>query len=240
VTDIAGNIYKINPGMTSVASAVNITAATQTNPVRITATAHGCTTGDPVMVLSAGGMTQINDKLFTVTVIDANTVDLVGTDGTAFGAFTSGGTLTRAKFYVLKPSVDIAAVTSGATLATDHWGTAGVAALFDELPIAFSTTYPSNGVGQRYGNGFNAVFSLATAADRARSMTGIPAAGGVSTSGSNLMGGDYFYQYLINQLCVISRGYWIAGSIAGGRFRNLNNARSYANNAVGFAASCYL
>jgi hypothetical protein len=240
VTDIAGNIYKINPGMTCVASAVNITAATQTNPVRITATAHGYVTGDTAMVLNAGGMTQINDKLFTVTVIDANTVDLVGTDGTAFGAFTSGGTLTRAKFYALKPSVDIAAVTSGAALATDHWGTAGVAALFDELPMAFATTYPGNGFGQRYGNGFNAVFSLATAADRARSMTGIPAAGGVSTSGSNLMGGDYFYQYLINQLCVISRGYWIAGSIAGGRFRNLNNARSYANNAVGFAASCYL
>ena len=240
VTDVAGNIYKINPGMTSVASAVSITNATQTNPVRLTATAHGCTTGDPVMVLSAGGMTQINDKLFTVTVIDANTVDLVGTDGTAFGAFTSGGTLTRAKFYALKPSVDIATVTSGATLATDHWGTAGVAALFDELPMAFATTYPTNGLAQRYGNGASAVFSLATASDRARTMAGMPAAGGVSAAGSNAFGADYFYQYLLNQLCVISRGAWSIGSYAGSRFRGLSYARSTASAAVGFAASVYL
>ena len=240
VTDVAGNIYKINPGMTSVASAVAITGATQTNPVRIPATAHGCTTGDTVMVLGVGGMTQINDKLFTVTVIDANTVDLVTTDGTAFGAYTSGGTLTRAKFYALKPSVDIATVTSGATLATDHWGTAGVAALFDELPMAFATTYPNNGFGQRYGNGASAVFGLATANDRTRAMAGMPAAGGVSAAGSNAMGSDWFYQYLLNQLCVVSRGAWSNGSNAGGRVRYLNTARSHASLNVGFAASVYL
>ncbi len=38
-------------------------------------------------------------------------------------------------------------------------------------------------------------------------------------------------------LCVISRGNWNNGSNAGGRFRNLNNARSNANNNVGFADS---
>lgn len=240
VTDVAGNIYKINTGMTSVASAVNITAATQTNPVRLTAAAHGCTTGDSVMVLGVGGMTQINDKLFTATVIDANTVGLAGTDGTTFGAFASGGNLTRAKFYGLKPSVDIATVTSGATLATDHWGAAGVAALFDELPMAWRTDYPNNGFGQRYGNGANAVFGLTTATDRARTMAGMPTSGGVSGSGSSAMGTDWFYQYLINQLCARSRGYWSHGSFAGGRFRYLYGARSFANDYVGFAASVYL
>ena len=38
-------------------------------------------------------------------------------------------------------------------------------------------------------------------------------------------------------LCVISRGNWNASSNAGGRCRNLNNARSNANNNVGFADS---
>lgn len=41
----------------------------------------------------------------------------------------------------------------------------------------------------------------------------------------------------LDMLCVISRGNWNNGSNAGGRFRNLNNARSNANNNVGFADS---
>ncbi len=40
-----------------------------------------------------------------------------------------------------------------------------------------------------------------------------------------------------DMLCVISRGNWNNGSHAGGRFRHLNNARSNANNNVGFADS---
>ena len=240
VTDVAGNIFKINPGMTSVASAVSITNATQTNPVRLTVASHGRATGEQVMILSVGGMTQLNDKFFSITVVDANTLELTGTDGTAFGAYTSGGTLTWGKFYTLKPSVDIATVTSGATLATDHWGATGVAALFDELQMQFATTYPNNGPSQRYGNGASAVFSLATASDRARTMAGMPAAGGVSTAGSSAMGTDWFYQYLLNQLCVISRGDWSHGSGAGSRFRYLVYSRASANVDVGFAASCYL
>jgi hypothetical protein len=115
-----------------------------------------------------------------------------------------------------------------------------VAALFDELPMAFATTYPNNGFTQRYGNGSSAVFSLATANDRTRAMAGMPAAGGVSAAGSNAMGADWFYQYLLNQLCVISRGRWAGGSSSGSRLRNLYDARSSASLLVGFAASCYL
>jgi hypothetical protein len=240
VTDVGGNIYKVNSGMTCVASTVNITATTQTNPVQITAAAHGCTTGDVVQITVIVGMTQINDRLFTVTVTDANNLTLNGVDGSAFTAYTSGGVLARGRFYVLKPSVDIASVTSGTALATDHWGTIGVAALFDEVQMQFTTTYPNNGTYQRYGNGANTVFSLASAASRMRAMAGIPESGGVSVSGSNLMGGDYFYQYIINQLCVISRGYWATGSNAGNRLRLLSGARSYSAYHVGFAASCYL
>lgn len=240
VTDVAGNIYKINPGMTCVASTVAITGATQANPVQITATAHGRSTGDVVQITGVVGMTQINDRLFTATVIDANTLTLNGVDGSAFSPYTSGGTLTYAQFYTLKESVDIASVTTGATLATDHWGAPGVAAQFDALPTSFATAYPNNGLAQRYGNGSNAVFSLATAADRTRTMTGMPAAGGVSAAGSNAFGADMYYQYARDQLCVISRGSWGAGGNAGSRFRALHNARASADYAVGFAASCYL
>lgn len=240
VTDVAGNIYKINPGMTTVATNLAITAATQTNPVQITVAGHGRTTGDVVRISGVVGMTQLNDRMFALTVVSANTLALTGTDGTAFTAYTSGGTLTHARFYALKPSVDIAAVTTGTTLVTDHWGSVGVAAQFDEVTPGFATAYPNNALAQRYGNGAAAVFSLASAASRARAMAGMPEGGGVSAAGTNAMGTDLYYQYALDQLCVISRGGWPSGSHAGSRFRALYAARANADSYVGFAASVYL
>lgn len=240
VTDVAGNIYKINPGMTAQATGLAITAATQTNPVQITVAGHGRTTGDVALISGVTGMTQLNDRMFALTVVNADTLVLTGADGTAFTPYTAGGTLTHARFYALNESIDIAAVTTGATLATDHWGATGVAAQFVELPVSFATTYPNNGLAVRYGNGGNAVFSLATAADRARTMAGMPALNGVSVAGTNAMGTDLYYQYARDQLCVISRGHWYTGSFAGSRFRLLYNARADANTYVGFAASVYL
>lgn len=240
IADVAGNIYKINPGMTGIGTTKAITAATKTNPVQITVTGHGRITGDVAVIEGVVGMTQINTKAFTVTVVDANNLTLDGVDGTGFGTYTSGGTLYNAMFYALKPTADITAITDGATLSTDHWGAAGVAANFDVITLNFRTDYPNNTLAQHFGNGSNAVFSNATAADRARTMLSMPAAGGVSPSGSSLMGTDYYYEHMVNQLCVISRGDWGPGSGGGGRFRYLGLARSYALYAAGFAACRYL
>lgn len=240
ITDVAGNIWKINPGMTCIAAAKAITGATQTNPVQLTIAAHGYTTGRPAMITGVVGMTQLNDKLYKLTVIDANTVSLDGVDGTAFTAYASGGSCTTGQFYVLKPSVDVAALTSGATLATDHWGATGVAANFDPIELNFATNYPGNGFAQRFGNGANAVFDWSTPAGRALAMAGMPAAGGVSVAGSNLMGLDYYGQYIRDQLCVISRGGWDNATRAGSRARYLYDYRANAYNYTGFAASRYL
>ena len=240
ITDVAGNIWKINPGMTCIAAAKAITGATQTNPVRLQIVGHGYTTGRLAMITGVVGMTQINDKMYRLTVIDADNVSLDGVDGTAFTAYVSGGSCTTGTFHLLKPSVDVAALTSGATLATDHWSATGVAANFDQVEVNFATGYPSNGFVQRFGNGANAVFDWSTPSGRALAMAGMPAAGGVSVAGTNMMGLDYFYQYIRDQLCVISRGDWDAGSLAGSRYRLLASARTYAANSVGFAASRYL
>ena len=240
IADVNGNIYKINPGMTCIATSKTITGATQASPVVLTVAGHGRTTGDVVMITSVGGMTQITDRLYTVTVVDANRISLDGVDGTGFSAYTTGGSLTTGTFYALKSSADIAAVTSGASSATDHWGATGVAAQFDAVPMNFATTYPSNAFAQRYGNAANAAFSMAPEADRARSMLGMPAAGGMSTAGANLMGLDYYYQYIRDQLCVLSRGNWDNGSNAGSRFRSLHSTRTNASVNVGFAAASYL
>jgi hypothetical protein len=175
-----------------------------------------------------------------VDACDSVVITLNGVDGTAFTAYTSGGTVINGTFYALKESVDIAAVTSGTTLATDHWGATGVAAQFDAATLNFATTYPNNAYAQRFGNAANAVFDMSTANSRALAMMGLPAAAGMSTAGSNAMGADYYYQYMRDQLCVFSRGNWGNGSSAGSRNRILNNARTSATDSVGFACASYL
>lgn len=240
ITDVAGNIYKINPGMTCDATSKNITAATQANPVALTVVAHGRSTGDAAQVDAVVGMTQLNGKMYKVTVVDVDHLTLAGVDGTGFTAYTSGGTVIAGTFYALKSSVDIAAVTSGATGATDHWGATGVAAQFDAIALNFATTYPNNAYAQRYGNAANAVFDWSTSNGRALAMLGMPAAAGMSVAGSNAMGTDYYYQYIRDQLCVISRGNWGDGSNAGGRLRYLYSSRAHASYAVGFACASYL
>jgi len=240
IADVAGNIYKINPGLMCIALGKTITGATQANPVALTVAAHGYTTGNVVQIDSVEGMTQLNGRLYTITVTDANTITLNAVDGTAFTAYTSGGITTKGVFYALKTSVDIAAVTAGTTLATDHWGATGAAAQFDVITPNFATTYPNNAYAQRYGNAANQVFAWDTAANRLLSMLGLPAASGMSTAGSNAMGTDYYYQYIRNELCVISRGSWNSGSAAGVRARYLNFARNNAYSNVGLACASYL
>lgn len=239
IADTNGNIYKINPGMTCIAASKAITAATQANPVAVTSAAHGYTTGQVIQVEGVVGMTQINDRFYTVTVVDANTFTLDGVNGTGYTAYTSGGSAKTGVFYTLKPSVDIAAVTSGTSLATDHWGATGVAAQFDTVTMNFNTTSGTNGNSTKFGNGTNAVFDMATANGRALAMMGMPAAGGTSSAGTNAFGSDELYQYIQDQLCVVSRGYWNYGN-AGVRFRALNNARNTAATYVGFACASYL
>jgi hypothetical protein len=71
---------------------LTISGATQTDPVRITTTAaHGLTTGDEVHIDNIVGMTEINNRNFTVTVFDADEFDLDGEDGTGHTAYSSVG-----------------------------------------------------------------------------------------------------------------------------------------------------
>jgi hypothetical protein len=72
-----------------------ITGATAANPVVITSAAHGLSNGDQVDISGVFGMTQLNGRMFTVANVAANTFELSGIDGTAYTAYTSGGTASR-------------------------------------------------------------------------------------------------------------------------------------------------
>lgn len=77
-----------------------ITGATNANPGVITVVAHGYATGEWIFISGVGGMTQLNGRYFTVTVLTANTFTLRDLNGlvidtTAFGVYTAGGVTAR-------------------------------------------------------------------------------------------------------------------------------------------------
>lgn len=74
-------------------TATNITAITAANPPVVTSVAHGLDNGDKVIIQSVGGMTELNNRWFTVANKTADTIELSGVDATGYTAYTSGGTV---------------------------------------------------------------------------------------------------------------------------------------------------
>jgi hypothetical protein len=79
-------------------SPITISGATKANPVVITATAHGLSNGDQVDIENVAGMTELNNKRYTVSNQSTNTFELqniestpVNVDGTSYSTYLSGG-----------------------------------------------------------------------------------------------------------------------------------------------------
>lgn len=241
IADLNGNMYEVALGIQCVAASKTITAATQANPVALTIAAHGYVAGDTVLIAGVGGMTQLNDRMFAIAVTDANTITLPGVDGTAFGAFTSGGSATRGVFYAAKTADRMRDFTGGNTLPTDHWGAVGAAANFLPISPGLRTDYPNNGAAQRFGSAGAQVLSASTSGNGwILTGAGQPLPTGVSAAGSSLFGEDYCYQYVRNELCLIAGGDWSTGSLAGVWAVSWSRARTYSNGNVGFRAASYL
>lgn len=146
---------------------------------------------------------------------------------------TSDGT----NFYILKTSVDMAAVTAGNTLATDLWGAAGIAAMYDNLGPTYEALTASN-TNKTMGNATNPVFSGATSGLAwAAAGAGIPLATGVG--GSNLYGNDYFYDARPNELCPVVAACWADASLAGPGARVFYNVRGHSSYYVSFVCASY-
>lgn len=86
--------YKDNAIITLTAQGV--TGITNANPAVLTYSgADTYANGDRVIAASAVGMTQVNNREFTVANVNAgaNTFELQGVDSSAYGTYTSGGTV---------------------------------------------------------------------------------------------------------------------------------------------------
>lgn len=102
--DLVRNI-KFFAGTARAAAAKTITGATKANPCKLTVVAHGIKTITlsntvQVSIASVAGMTQLNGTTPTVTTInpatsvhDPDALWLVGVDSSAYGTYTSGGTV---------------------------------------------------------------------------------------------------------------------------------------------------
>ena len=241
VADLNGLLWEVSIGMTCIATTKSITGATRANPCVLTVPGHGLTTGRIIQVTAVVGMTQLNDKLYPVTVIDANTISLDGVNSTAFTAYGSAGTIAYGAFYAAKEATRMRDFTSGASLATDHWGAVGVAAMMDEIALPLVAASGGSAMDQKFGNASNQVLSADTSG-AGYVLTGIghpKDTNGMSTTGTDLFGKDQAHQYFRDQLCVISGGAWHYGSPAGVFARYLSPARNYSYAGVGLRCACY-
>lgn len=228
VADLNGNQWKIIQGLTAIVSTIAITGAVATDggtKVELTfGSAHGLEVGDWTMITSVVGITDLNDKLWKVTDVGSTTTLKVAC-ATA-QTYTSGGTVYKGSLYSFKESVDIATVTGGNSIdATDHFDDTFILANMDELTMNFAD---GGGFGQRYGNSTNQVLPFdadRTTNDYKLANAGLPEDLGVNSGGSNQFGQDYFYQYLRDELCALSGGYWSYYSLAGVWDLNLANNR---------------
>jgi len=75
-----------------------ITGITKANPAVVTSTAHGLTDGDVIKITGVVGMTEVNDEVFIVNVLGANTFELIDTDSTGYGTWTANGSIDEATF----------------------------------------------------------------------------------------------------------------------------------------------
>ena len=67
-----------------------ITNITKGNPAVVTCANHNFKTGRQVVISAVAGMTQVNNKTFTIAVVDGSSFSL-GVDSNAYAAYSSGG-----------------------------------------------------------------------------------------------------------------------------------------------------
>ena len=242
VADMNGNMYEINIGMTCIASTMAVTGASQANPCAITvASTTALTTGDWIQITSVVGMTQLNDKVYKITVLDGTTFHLDGIDSTGYTAWSSAGTIMYGKWYAANESTAMKTFTPGNSGATDHWGATGVAALMTKMTMSAMPFKPGGVFLQRYGSSTNQVLDEATSGDGwILTGLGLPRdANAINTTGTDRFGKDFFYQYVRNELCVRSGGYWYDGSNTGLWLVSWHAHRTHSHGHVSLRCALY-
>jgi Flp pilus assembly protein TadG len=83
----------------------NITGITRANPAVVTSAGHGYVNGNTVWISNVTGMTQVNNKAYTVAGATANTFQLQGTNSTGWTSYSSGGQIRKCLNAACAPTV---------------------------------------------------------------------------------------------------------------------------------------
>jgi hypothetical protein len=75
-----------------------ITGITKANPAVVTESSHGRSSGAVVRIKNVAGMTEVNDGVYVINVLNNNTYQLLDVDSTNYGTYTSGGIVDEATF----------------------------------------------------------------------------------------------------------------------------------------------
>ena len=95
------------------ATGLTTISATAANPINVNITAHGLLTGDEVEITGFTEMTEVNNRRFVATKVDANNFTLNGEDGSGYAAETTGGANTC---YATFDGAGTAAAPTGTTI----------------------------------------------------------------------------------------------------------------------------
>ena len=112
--------------------------------VRLTIAGHGYSDGDLVAVRGVRGVKGANGDWF-VSVVDANTIELVGSSGV--GVWTSGGTATKGLHLQLQPN-DNAIVGAGVGIGEMEWHEAHILATFSGKQASYRVYFQVQNLGK--------------------------------------------------------------------------------------------
>jgi len=140
-------------------------------------------------------------------------------------------------YYALKTTTRMKDVTGGTGGATDLWGAAGLAALYDSMGATFGAAVKSDSA-KTYGNAAQVLSEATSGAAWTATGLGVPLVGGVG--GTNLFGNDGFWDYRPAAMCPISSGSWTSSSNAGVWASVLSYVRGNSDPNVGFRAALFL
>ena len=147
---------------------------------------------------------------------------------------TSNGT----NIYAAKQSTAMKTFTAGDnSVATDHWGAAGIALMDQINPLPFG----DDAAWGFFGNGANQVLSEATSGN-AWLLTGLGLpkdSNGLGATGTDLFGKDGLYKKITDKLCLIVAHYWSNTSLAGTFSAYFDYVRDGSDGVVGFRCACY-
>lgn len=113
--------------------------------VRLTVTAHGYSDGDLIGVRGVRGVRDANGNRL-ITVIDANTIELIGTSGS--GSYLSGGVATKGLHLQLQPNDNAIVQSPAPAIGSVEWHEAYLLATFSGKQAPFLFHYRVKNIGK--------------------------------------------------------------------------------------------